>query len=138
MKSIINIDGYTLEKGTQGNPEYLAFCGAMADQLQILLAEITRPGGEGEINLAQIRQGIGKGGQGIGYECYPLGSRFLDNPQFPDFQDWWEQANQRPLEGPIWTAMLAWEPNVEGFIPHPTLMKIFDLQLALFAKDKEK
>jgi hypothetical protein len=137
MKKSFNIDEYILEKGTLGNPVYLVFCGDMADQLQILLAEITRPGGEGEINLSNIRQGIGKAGQGIGYECYPLGSEFLDNPKFPDFQDWWERSNQRPLEGPIWTAILAWEPGVEGFIPHSTLMKIYDLQVALLAKDKE-
>ncbi len=134
MKSIFEIDGYTLEKGTQGNPEYLTFCGDMADQLQILLAEITRPGGEGEINLAQIRKGIGRPGPGIAYEAYPLGSRFLDCAEFDAFQSWWNANNDTPLQGPIWTAMVEWIPNAEGYIPHGTLLKILDLQMSLKSK----
>jgi hypothetical protein len=137
MKNSFRIDGYSLKRMGAGSQDYLKFSGDLAGQLQILLAEITRPGGEGEINLAQIRQGIGKPGQGIAYDCYALGSEFLDNSKFIEFKDWWEAHNRRPLEGPIWTAMLAWEPGVEGFIPHSTLMKIYDLQLTLLAQSKE-
>lgn len=131
MRDSIKIDGYSLVKGNLGAIEYLQFVGDTAEQLQVFLAEITRPDGEGEKNLEQIRQGVTRPGPGIAYERYPLGSCYLEGESFANFKLWWESKNQRPLDEPIWTAMVEWEPNVEGFIPHSTLMKILDIQIAL-------
>ena len=131
MLDSIKIDGYSLVKGNLGAIEYLQFVGETAEQLQVFLAEITRPDGEGEKNLARIRQGITRPGPGIAYERYPLDSRYLEGEPFTNFKLWWESNNKRPLDEPIWTAMVEWEPNVEGFIPHSTLMKILDAQVTL-------
>ena len=105
-----------------------------ATQLQIFISEILRPDGKGNENRNKITAGIGKPGPGIAYERYDFGSPFLQSMEFDSFQLWWEHTNHSPLEGPIWTAMVEWKPGIEAFIPHGTLMQIFDLVFALKGK----
>ena len=125
------IDGYQLKGTSNPTGKTLQCLGEHCVQLQILISEVTRPGVEGRLNLDNIRKGFGKPGPGIAYERYDLDSPLLVSDEFNDFQSWWMNNNASKLEGPVWTAMVEWKPGVEAFIPHRTLMKIFDLLFEL-------
>jgi hypothetical protein len=133
-KPFFEVDGYRLKNRSSDGAIILEFQGEFATQLQIFISEILRPDGKGRENRNKITAGIGKPGPGIAYERYDFGSQFLQSAEFDSFQLWWEHTNHSPLEGPIWTAMVEWKPGIEAFIPHGTLMQIFDLVYALKGK----
>ncbi len=126
-KPFFEVEGYRLKNRSGDRAIILEFQGEFAAQLQIFISEILRPDDEGNENRKKIAAGIGKPGPGIAYERYDLGSQFLQSSEFDQFQLWWRNTNHSPLDGPIWTAMVEWKPGIEAFIPHRTLMKIFEL-----------